>query len=126
MKIFPKLRRRHNSENGLELSEYAVGLALIVIAVIAAFTNLGSGIARKIDKLTGIQPVEVSQASLVATVAKRVTKDDCVPTQARILPSKDSTKYDQMLQVTCNKPRTLFYGVPRGKGVAEAVLLSVE
>jgi pilus assembly protein Flp/PilA len=42
-----------NDETGLELSEYAVGAALIAIAVVTAFTQLGSQIAVKIDQLRG-------------------------------------------------------------------------
>jgi Flp pilus assembly pilin Flp len=37
----------------LELSEYAVGAALIAIAVATAFTNLGSRVGQAIDQLTG-------------------------------------------------------------------------
>lgn len=38
-------------ETGLELSEYAVAAALVAIAVVVAFTALGSGIGVKIDQL---------------------------------------------------------------------------
>ena len=41
-----------NDESGLELSEYAVGAALIAIAVAAAFTSLGAKIKEAIDSLT--------------------------------------------------------------------------
>ena len=40
-----------NDESGLELSEYAVGAALIAIAVAAAFTSLGTKIAGAIGLL---------------------------------------------------------------------------
>ena len=38
-------------ETGLELSEYAVAAGLIALAVITAFTNLGSTITAAIDGL---------------------------------------------------------------------------
>lgn len=38
-------------ETGLELSEYAVAAALVAIAVVAAFTSLGTAIS---DKITGL------------------------------------------------------------------------
>ncbi len=40
-----------NDETGLELSEYAVAAALIALAVITAFTDLGTAIATKITAL---------------------------------------------------------------------------
>jgi pilus assembly protein Flp/PilA len=40
-----------NDETGLELSEYAVAAALIALAVITAFTDLGAAIATKITAL---------------------------------------------------------------------------
>ena len=40
-----------NDESGLELSEYAVGAALIAIAVAAAFTSLGNKIKGAIGAL---------------------------------------------------------------------------
>jgi pilus assembly protein Flp/PilA len=40
-------------ETGLELSEYAVAAALIAIAVVAAFTALGTAIQNKINTLAG-------------------------------------------------------------------------
>jgi Flp pilus assembly pilin Flp len=40
-------------ESGLELSEYAVAAALIAIACVVAFGNLGTAIAGKITELTG-------------------------------------------------------------------------
>ncbi len=44
-------------ETGLELSEYAVAAALVAIAVVAAFTTLGTAIAAKIDTLaTRVNP----------------------------------------------------------------------
>ncbi len=39
-------------ESGLELTEYAVGAALIAVACIIAFTNLGTTIAATISNLT--------------------------------------------------------------------------
>jgi Flp pilus assembly pilin Flp len=41
-------------ETGLELSEYAVVAALIVIATVAAFTLLNGQIAARIESLAGI------------------------------------------------------------------------
>ena len=38
-------------ETGLELSEYAVAAALVALAVIGAFTTLGSNIGTKITGL---------------------------------------------------------------------------
>ena len=38
-------------ETGLELSEYAVAAALVAIAVVAAFTALGTSISDKITSL---------------------------------------------------------------------------
>ena len=38
-------------ETGLELSEYAVAAALVAIAVVAAFTALGTAIGDKITSL---------------------------------------------------------------------------
>ena len=40
-------------ENGLELSEYAVIAALIVLATVAAFTLLNDQIATRIETLAG-------------------------------------------------------------------------
>lgn len=42
-----------NDETGLELSEYAVAAGLIALAVVAAFTTLGSQINAAISALTG-------------------------------------------------------------------------
>ena len=38
-------------ETGLELSEYAVAAALVAIAVVGAFTSLGTAISDKITTL---------------------------------------------------------------------------
>ena len=38
-------------ETGLELSEYAVAAALVALAVITAFTTLGTAISSKINGL---------------------------------------------------------------------------
>ncbi|NMT63089.1 Flp family type IVb pilin [Marinobacter orientalis] len=40
-------------EEGLELAEYAVAGSLIVLAVVTAFTGLGTAIAGAITKITG-------------------------------------------------------------------------
>lgn len=42
-----------NDETGLELSEYAVAAGLIALAVVAAFTALGTQIGVAINALTG-------------------------------------------------------------------------
>ena len=42
-----------HDETGLELSEYAVAAALITLAVIGAFTSLGSNIQTVINNLAG-------------------------------------------------------------------------
>ena len=47
------LRNFWDDEEGLELSEYAVGAGLIAIAVATAFTNLGSKINTGVNGLTG-------------------------------------------------------------------------
>ena len=39
-------------ETGLELSEYAVGAALVAVACVAAFTALKGGIVSALDSLT--------------------------------------------------------------------------
>jgi len=41
-------------ETGLELSEYAVAAALIAMAVVAAFTLLGTNISNKITGLANV------------------------------------------------------------------------
>ena len=38
-------------ETGLELSEYAVAAALVALACVTAFTNLGTAIGTKIGQL---------------------------------------------------------------------------
>ncbi|MFN0111712.1 MAG: Flp family type IVb pilin [Blastocatellia bacterium] len=40
-------------ETGMELSEYAVAAALITLAIIAAFTNLGTAIVERLVDLKG-------------------------------------------------------------------------
>ncbi|MFL6210326.1 MAG: Flp family type IVb pilin [Pyrinomonadaceae bacterium] len=45
------LKRFLQDETGLELSEYAVAAALIALAVITAFTTLGTNIGLKITNL---------------------------------------------------------------------------
>ena len=44
-------RRFLQDETGLELSEYAVAAALVALAVITAFTTLGTNIGAKITNL---------------------------------------------------------------------------
>ena len=45
------IKRFFRDETGLELSEYAVAAALIAIAVVGAFTALGTAITTKIITL---------------------------------------------------------------------------
>jgi pilus assembly protein Flp/PilA len=45
------LKQFFRDETGLELSEYAVAAALVALAVITAFTNLGTAIGNKIGAL---------------------------------------------------------------------------
>ena len=45
------IKRFLNDETGLELSEYAVAAALIALAVITAFSALGTNIGTKITSL---------------------------------------------------------------------------
>jgi pilus assembly protein Flp/PilA len=40
-------------ETGLELSEYAVAVALVTLALVAAFTTLGTNISGVINNLAG-------------------------------------------------------------------------
>ena len=47
------LKRFLRDETGLELSEYAVAAALIAVAVVGAFTALGTAITDKINELKG-------------------------------------------------------------------------
>ena len=44
-------KRFWRDETGLELSEYAVAAALVALAVITAFTTLGTNIGAKINDL---------------------------------------------------------------------------
>lgn len=46
------IKRFLRDETGLELSEYAVAAALVALAVITAFSTLGSSIATKITALS--------------------------------------------------------------------------
>lgn len=51
------LKNFFRDETGLELSEYAVAAALVALAVITAFTNLGTAIGSRIEQLwTSIDP----------------------------------------------------------------------
>ena len=45
------IRRFLQDETGLELSEYAVAAALVALAVIGAFSALGTNIGAKITEL---------------------------------------------------------------------------
>ena len=45
------LKKFFADETGLELSEYAVAAALVALAVITAFTNLGTAIGNRIQEL---------------------------------------------------------------------------
>lgn len=45
------IKRFLRDETGLELSEYAVAAALVALAVITAFTTLGTNIGSKITGL---------------------------------------------------------------------------
>lgn len=45
------IKKFFGDETGLELSEYAVAAAIIVAAVIAAFTGLGTAITTRINAL---------------------------------------------------------------------------
>ncbi|MCA1614474.1 MAG: Flp family type IVb pilin [Acidobacteria bacterium] len=45
------IKKFFQDETGLELSEYAVAAALVALAVITAFTTLGTNIGTKIDDL---------------------------------------------------------------------------
>jgi Flp pilus assembly pilin Flp len=45
------IRKFFRDETGLELSEYAVAAALVAIAVVTAFTALGTAISGKITTL---------------------------------------------------------------------------
>jgi pilus assembly protein Flp/PilA len=47
------IRNFFNDETGLELSEYAVAAGLVALAVVVAFTNLGSVINAGINALSG-------------------------------------------------------------------------
>lgn len=49
--MFNRIKNFLTSESGLELSEYAVGAALIAGAAILAFTALGSNITNIISNL---------------------------------------------------------------------------
>lgn len=45
------LKKFIHDETGLELSEYAVAAALVALAVITAFTDLGTAIGNRITSL---------------------------------------------------------------------------
>jgi Flp pilus assembly pilin Flp len=46
-----KMKRFLLDDTGLELSEYAVAVALVAIAVVGAFTALGEAIASRLNEL---------------------------------------------------------------------------
>jgi pilus assembly protein Flp/PilA len=48
------IKRFLRDETGLELSEYAVAAALIAMAVVVAFTTLGTNISGKITALANV------------------------------------------------------------------------
>ena len=43
-----------NDESGLEISEYAVGAALIIVALVVVFQSLGGEISNVIGKITAV------------------------------------------------------------------------
>ena len=47
------IKRFMRDETGLELSEYAVAAALIALATVTAFTNLGTTIKSAVTSLSG-------------------------------------------------------------------------
>ena len=51
--MIEKLRKFMRDEEGLTVVEYAVAGALITVAVVAAFTNLGAAVAAQIVIITG-------------------------------------------------------------------------
>jgi len=50
--MFEKIRKFMQEEEGLTVVEYAVAGALITVAVVAAFTNLGAAVAVQIAAIT--------------------------------------------------------------------------
>ena len=48
-----KIKNFLKDESGLELSEYAVATALIVAALVTAFTSLRTAIANRLTAITG-------------------------------------------------------------------------
>jgi pilus assembly protein Flp/PilA len=52
-KIMGTIKNFLNDETGLELSEYVVAAGLVTLAVVAAFTALGSQIDAAINTLAG-------------------------------------------------------------------------
>lgn len=52
--IIDRIKTFLTDESGLELTEYAVGAALIAVGCILAFTALGSNIAVTISSLAGV------------------------------------------------------------------------
>ena len=47
------IKKFFQDQTGLDLSEYAVAAALVALAVITAFTTLGTNIGSKINNLAG-------------------------------------------------------------------------
>ena len=52
--MMKKIIKFFDDENGLELAEYVIAAALIGLAVVAAFTNLGSSVTGALDALTAL------------------------------------------------------------------------
>ena len=52
--MFNRIKNFLTDESGLELTEYAVGAALIAGAAILAFTLLGTNITTVINSLAGV------------------------------------------------------------------------
>ena len=52
--MFNRIKNFLTDESGLELTEYAVGAALIAGAAIVAFTTLGDNITTIISSLAGV------------------------------------------------------------------------
>jgi len=51
LKAFPLCRISLDDDSGLELSEYAVAAALVILGIIVAFTALGNNIQAVIGNL---------------------------------------------------------------------------
>ena len=53
LRVLPMIKRFLRDETGLELSEYAVAAALVVVVAAGVFAALGVSITDKIDELSG-------------------------------------------------------------------------